>query len=111
MVKKIVGYDESGKKLFEREARDYDKGIMSQVIPGLTIGDIFKGVVLVFGIGVAYVNFNNQFAQQQNTNMQMIETLKKITDQVEKHSRILAHLDSYLSSSTGRQFTDGEPNR
>lgn len=111
MVKKIVGYDDGGRKVFERDAREYDKGIMGQIMPGLTIGDIVKTVPIIFAIGVGWNNFNNQYVSQQNTNTQMIQTLQKITEQVEKHSRILAHLDVYLSSSTGKQFSDGEPVR
>lgn len=110
MVDKIAGFKD-GKKVFERDARDYDRGVMGQIVPGLTVGDIVKGAVVIFGIGVGWVNFNNQYIAQQNTNVQMIQTLQKITEQVEKHSRILAHLDVYLSSSTGKQFNDGEPIR
>jgi hypothetical protein len=109
MVHKIIGVDEKGKKIFEREAREYDQGIMGQIIPGLTVGDIIKTVPILFAIGAGWANFNNQYLQQQQTNQQMLAALKSISDEVGKHSKILAHLDSYLSSSTGKQFNDGEP--
>ena len=111
MVDKIVGIDKTGKKLFERNARDYDKGIMDQIIPGLTLGDIVKAVPIFFIAGVAWTNFNNQYLAQQATNAQLLDTVKTISGQVEKHSRILIHLDNYLSSATGKQFNDGEITR
>lgn len=109
-AKRVIGIDDKGNKLWERDAREYDsRGVMGQIIPGLTIGDIVKTIPIIFAIAASWINYQNQMTQQAATNVQMIQTLQKITEQVEKHSRILAHLDNYLSSSTGKQFNDGVP--
>lgn len=103
MARKVIGYDEQGNKIWERDAREYDsKSFMGQIVPGLTIGDIVKAVPVVFLAGMAWMN-------QQNTNVQFLNTMQKISDKVEAHSEALQHLDNYMSSATGKQFQNGEP--
>lgn len=111
MTTKVMGYDEKGKKIWERQARDYDKGITGQIVSGLTIGDLLKFAGVLVACVAWYFSQQTSWTNQQNLNSQTIITLQKIGDQVEKHSKILSHLDTYLSSSTGKQFTDGEPIR
>lgn len=111
MTEKVYGIDKQGKKLWERSARDYDKGIEGQLIRGLTIGDLLKFAVGISACVSFYFTQQNAWINQQNLNTQTIVTLQKIGDQIEKHSRILSHLDTYLSSSTGKQFSDGQPVR
>lgn len=101
MVKKIVGYDDAGKKVFEREAREYDKSIVNTKF-GITLSDIFKVVPVLVLIITVYVN-------QQNFNVQILRSVDNNSYAIGGMKETLANLNNYLSSSTGKQFKDGRP--
>lgn len=101
MVKKIVGYNEQGKIVFEREAREYDKTIANTAF-GVSLGDIVKAVPIIFLCGIIYAgqqNFNERILKNVNDNSQAIGGMKEA----------LSNLNNYLSSATGKQFKDGRP--
>ena len=101
MVKKIIGYDEEGKKVFEREARIYDQSIANTKF-GVTLADVFKVVPVFILIVTVYVN-------QQNFNVQVLNMTNKNTEAISHMGNVLGSLQNYLSSSTGKQFKDGRP--
>lgn len=101
MVKKIVGYDDSGKKIFEREARAYDQGIANKTF-GITVADVFKVVPILVLIVTVYVN-------QQNFNAKMLESTSENSQAIGGIKETLANLNNYLSATTGKQFKDGIP--
>ena len=109
MTEKVYGTDKNGNKIWERPAKEYDKGIEGQIIKGLTVGDLLKFAAIVVACVAWYFNQQNQWESQKTYNANLVATIQKVGDTVEKHSKILAHLDAYLSSSTGKQFNDGEP--
>ena len=101
MVKKIVGFDENGKKLFEREARAYDKGLATTVL-GISVGDIVKTVPVIFLCGIIY-------AGQQNFNQQIMKSTSENSAAISRLDITLVNINNYLSASTGKQFKDGRP--
>lgn len=101
MVKKIVGYDEEGNQVFEREAREYDRSIANTPF-GITISDIFKVIPVFILIITVYVN-------QQNFNVQILAMVNNNTSAVVGIKETLGNLNNYLSSTTGKQFKDGRP--
>lgn len=101
MVKKIVGLDENGKKVFEREARIYDQGIENKTF-GITIGDIFKVIPVFILIVTVYVN-------QQNFNVQILNMTNNNSKAVSDITQVIGNINNYLSSTTGKQFKDGRP--
>lgn len=108
MVQKIVGYDDKGKKVFEREARAYDQSI-SKTAFGVTLGDIVKAIPIVFLCGIVYAN-------QQNVNKHMMDAVLQVSASTSENSKaingiwvVLNNLNNYLSASTGKQFKDGVP--
>lgn len=101
LVKKIVGFDEEGKKIFERDARAYDNSIANTPF-GITLSDIFKVVPVFILIITVYVN-------QQNFNVQILTMVNNNTSAVVGIKEVLGNLNNYLSSTTGKQFKDGRP--
>lgn len=101
MVQKIVGLDAKGNKVFERDARAYDKGLANTVF-GITLGDVFKVIpilILVVSVHVNQQNFNTKILSISSDNAQAIGGLKDV----------VINLNNYLSSQTGKQFKDGRP--
>lgn len=110
MVRKIIGYDASGKKVFERDAREYDKSV-SGAIFGISIGDIVKAVPVVFLCGIVYAN-------QQNVNSHLMGSISEVSKTTALNSEAigglkdtLKNLDNYLSASTGKPFYNGRQDR
>lgn len=101
MVDRIAGYDKSGKKVFERDARLYEQNIANRTF-GITIADVFKVLPVFVLIVTVYVN-------QQNFNMQVMNMLDQNAKAIEGMRNTLSNLNVYLSSSTGKQFRDGRP--
>lgn len=101
MVKKIVGYNEKDEVIFERDARDYDKGLARQVF-GITIGDAVKAGS-IFCLGVML------YANQQSFNSTVMTSLKQNSEAIGDIRSTLYNLNNYLSSATGRQFENGRP--
>ncbi len=108
MVKRVVGYDDKGKEVFNREAREYDQSISKSVF-GITIGDAVKAITVV-AIGVML------YANQQRVNEQLMQSIKLVSDSSERNTAaitsmrdVLWNLNNYLSASTGKQFKDGVP--
>lgn len=101
MVKKIIGYDDKGGKVFERDAREYDKSV-SNMLMGISIGDIVKAVPIFFLCGTVYMH-------QQDFNEKVLISMKSNSDAIGGIKEVLAHLDSSLTQITGKQFLDGMP--
>jgi len=101
VVEKIKGYDKTGKLVFERNAREYDKSITKTVF-GITVADIFKAVPILVLAGVIY-------GQQEDFNHTVFEWHKEDVSTIEGIKNTLENLNSWLSSSTGRPFKDGMP--
>ena len=108
MVKKIVGFDEDGKKVFERDARQYDQSIVNTTF-GLTLADVIKVVpIIILMIGV-YVN-------QQSFNATILRSVDSLAVLSSDNAKAIGgmkealnNLNNYLSSSTGKQFENGRP--
>jgi hypothetical protein len=101
MVKKIIGYNEEGEKVFERDARDYDKSIANTTF-GVSLGDIVKAVPIIFLCGIVWAN-------QQSFNSMVVKSLEKNAEAIGDVKTVLANLNNYLSSTTGKRFRNGEP--
>lgn len=101
MVKRIVGYDEDDKVVFDRDARPYDLGVAHKTF-GITLSDVFKVVPIFFLIVTVYVN-------QQNFNIKVMEMISTNSSAIGKMCDTLQNINNYLSSSTGKQFKDGRP--
>ena len=101
MVKKIVGFDDKGNKVFERDARDYDKSITKTVF-GLTLGDVIKTVPIIFLAGIVY-------AHQDDFNKKLFAWHKEDVATIAGIQTTLENLNSWLSASTGKPFKDGMP--
>lgn len=101
MVKKIIGLDETGKKVFERDARIYEQNIANRTF-GITISDIFKVVPVLVLIVTVYVN-------QQNFNSRVIDMVSQNTQSIGKLTDVIANINSSLSAITGKQYRDGYP--
>lgn len=112
MVKKVVGYNDQGEKVFEREARVYDQTIANTMF-GISIGDVVKAVPVIFLCGIVWAN-------QQSTNEKLSEAMAANTTSIKEiansNTRTLnaltdyiSKMDSYLSSTTGKRFRNGEP--
>lgn len=112
MVKRIVGYDEDGNKVFDREARVYDKGMGSSFSlfgAQFSVGDIIKAIPIITICISVYTN-------QQLTNARFLDSITKISQSTENNAQaiagmkdVLGNLNNYLSSKTGKQFKDGLP--
>lgn len=101
MVKRIVGFDDKDKIVFERNARDYDRGIANTMF-GVTVGDILKTIPVIIACVMIYANqthINEKIMFQTSENAQAIGGIKEV----------LNNLNNYLSSSTGKQFENGRP--
>lgn len=108
MVKRIVGYDDKGEKLFDREARDYDKRIAATVF-GITLGDIVKAVPVIAACVLIYSN-NEHFKQDQlSFNKTVLSSINTNAENIAGIKNVLTNLNNYLSSATGKQFKDGIP--
>lgn len=105
MVKKIVGYDDSGKKVFERDAREYDNFLSNK----FSFKDIIKVIPIVVACCLFYFNMLNFQESQSRFNITVIQSINKNSDAIGGIKDVLSSLDSYLSSSTGRQFERGRP--
>ena len=101
MVKKVVGYDDFGKKVFERDAREYDR-LISQNVFGISISDIVKTVPVFIACGIFYANDLNFKRVQTEFNEKMVLSVNNMNN-------TLTNLNNYLSSTTGKQFKDGRP--
>lgn len=103
MVKKIVGYadDNCTKKIFERDAREYDKSV-SNTILGISIGDLVRAVPVIIACGIFYANDCNFKKTQIEFNQQMMLSVNNMNE-------TLTNLNNYLSSTTGKQFKNGWP--
>ena len=101
MVERIAGYDKSGRKVFERPAREYDHGIANTKF-GVSIGDLVKAIPIIFLAGILY-------AGQQKFNEGMTVMVSNNTKAINSIEETLGNLNNYLSSSTGKQFKDGRP--
>jgi len=101
MVKRIIGLDEKGKEVFNREARAYEESIANKTF-GITISDVFRVVPILVLLVTVYVN-------QQNFNYQVLEMTKENTRAISGMKEVLYNLNNYLSSATGKQFKDGSP--
>lgn len=101
MVRKIVGYDNAGKKVFERDARSYDEGI-GHIRFGITFADVLKVIPVFILIITVYVN-------QQNFNVQLLNISNSNSKSIMNITNVLGNLNNYLSSTTGKQFKDGRP--
>lgn len=112
MVKRIVGFDEKGKQVFERDARAYDQSLANMKF-GLTIGDIVKAVPIIFLCGIVWAN-------QKSTNEKLSEAIQANTTQIKEIvngntqtlnflQSYISRVDNYLSATTGKRFKNGEP--
>lgn len=105
MVKKVIGINDKGEKLWERDAREYDRTITSHnTIFGISVSEIFRVIPVFIAIGMMYSN-------QQNLNSQMLAMGAANSASISKMVVTLGHLDNWLSSTTGKQFTDGVPSK
>lgn len=109
MLKKIRGYSDEGKVIFEREARDYDQQRYLPFFMGIPLSEIIRFVIAIFCLGMVYAN-------QQNLNLQMTKSLENVNQSVTENSRAilgikstLSHLDASLSKMSGHIFNDGLP--
>lgn len=108
MTEKVVGLDKTGKQIWERNAREYDRSISNSLF-GITIGEAIK-VVSVVAVGAML------YANQLKVNEQLMQSIKLVSETSEKNSEailgvkdVLWNLNNYLSASTGKQFKDGIP--
>lgn len=108
MVKRIVGYDDSGKQVFDREAREYDKS-MNQSTFGVTINDLIKAIPVIFLCGIVYAGQQSINANQVNINAQTQRLIDKNSEIISSMKDAINNLNMYLSSTTGKQFKDGRP--
>lgn len=108
MVETIRGYNKKEEIVFERPARDYEKEL-SKMVLGLSIGDLIKIGTIVVACTVFYIKNENFKETQSNFNSQMIESTHKNTAAINAIHETLGNLDTYLSSTAGRQFKDGRP--
>lgn len=99
MVKRIVGYDDKGNKVFERPAREYDNQI-SKMVFGITLGDAVKaGSVLALGVML--------YANQQTFNGKV---LGELTDNAVIRKEIINTLNNInvtLSLIVGKPVVNG----
>lgn len=112
MVKRVVGYDDKGAKVFDREAREYDKGIANTVF-GITVGDVFKVIPLIFLCGMVWANqqsINDKMSQMIATNTLAIKDIANTNSKTfVALTEYVSRMDSYLSATTGKRFKNGEP--
>lgn len=112
MVKKIIGLDDAGKQVFERDARSYDQGIADMVF-GIRAGDIVKAIPVIFLCGMVWSNqqaFNVKLLDMVNANSQIIKNLASENSKtLSIMNEYIAKMDSYLSAATGKRFRNGEP--
>lgn len=112
MVKRIVGYDAQGKKVFDREARSYDNSVENRVF-GVSVGDVIKAVPVIFLCGMIWQN-------QQITNKTLFNSLSENNKSIQELTRsngatleflnkYISRMDNYLSATTGKRFKEGEP--
>ncbi len=99
MVKKIVGYDDKGKVVFERNPREMDNLISNHKI---TISEVIRVVPILVLLVTVYVN-------QQNFNTHILRTVDNNSQAIAGIKEVLANLNNYMSSSTGKQFHNGIP--
>jgi hypothetical protein len=119
VVKRIVGLDDNGKKVFERDAREYDTLIANTKF-GVTLGDIVKAVPVIFLCGMLWMKNESAWENQIKNNLQMTQAIQANTSEIKNissnNSKTLSFLqdyifkmDNYLSSTTGKRFKNGEP--
>lgn len=108
MVQKIVGLDKDGNKLFERDARAYDKGLAHTMF-GITLADLFKAVPVIIACTIFYTNNENFKKTQSDFNSQMMFSASENAKAIGGIKDTLSNLNNYLSSQTGKQFKDGRP--
>lgn len=109
MTEKVIGLDRNGKKIWERVARDYDKGIGKSI----TIGDIIKVISMIFACGVFYANqasANKSFADQiKNNHQEILKVAQQGNETLSLLNNYMHSMDSYLSAKTGKTFNNGRP--
>lgn len=108
MVKKIVGLDAEGNKVFERDARAYDQSLANMRF-GVSIGDVLKAIPII--VACVYMYSNQQAFNR--TMMGSIDSLSLSTNENAKAiggiKDTLSNLNNYLSATTGKQFEYGRP--
>lgn len=108
MVKKIIGVDEHGKKVFERDARVYDQSIANLRF-GVSVGDVLKAVPIIVVCALFYAQDMNFKENQKLFNSQVLASINENSKAIGGIKDVLFNLNSYLSSETGQQFKDGVP--
>jgi hypothetical protein len=99
MVKRIVGYDDSGKKVFERDARTYDQSITDSVF-GITLSDVFK-IIPIFALAI------NVYSNQKSFNERILDMTNRNSEAISAMSNGLNNINNSLSAITGKQYKDG----
>ena len=102
VVKRIVGFDDNGKKVFEREAREYDQSIVYKPF-AITLSDIIKVVPIFFACVYVYVN-------QNNFNNTILQSINSVSISTQNNTLAINNLKDVLATiSTGKNFKDGMP--
>lgn len=108
MTTKVAGFDAKGRKIWEREAREYDQSISHKVF-GISLGDVVKAVPIIFLCASYYVADVNFKRDQLAINNKMQASFDKQAVSIENMNKTLINLNIYLSATTGKQFQDGLP--
>lgn len=108
MVKKIIGLDEQGKKVFERDARAYDQSVANMRF-GISIGDALKAIPFIVFCVLFYAQDQAFKENQKAFNVQVLKSINENSMAIGGIKEVLGNLNNYLSSSTGKQFESGRP--